>query len=247
MRRRNITYLHCRRTVTLATILTLFLFAPGRVVASAPDIAALCDDAAFTAAQAEDVPYDILRAITRTETGRTVDGVFRPWPWAANAAGQGDWFDSAEAALRHVEGILASGRRNVDVGCFQLNHRWHADGFTSLRVMMDPEANARYAAQFLSQLYGEFGDWDAAVAAYHSRTPAYAARYMARFRDIRAALPDATPPPNTPPGRPRITGPSPLDFSARPTLANQGLGLALQRAAPLLSNIAARPLFGDRP
>ncbi len=214
--------------------------------ASDVDIAALCDRAAFAASASEDVPYDILRAITRVETGRSVDGIFAPWPWSANAAGEGAWFDTADEALRHVEAILASGRRNVDIGCFQLNHQWHADGFASLRDMIDPERNALYAARFLQRLFAELGDWDAAVAAYHSRTPDYAERYIARYRDVRADLPDAGAPQGRA-ARPRVTGPSPLSLEARPSLLTRAGGLSSQGAAPLLGMRPALPLFGDRP
>lgn len=214
--------------------------------ATAPEIADLCDRAALAASESEDVPLDILRAVTRTETGRSLDGALSPWPWTANAGGEGAWFETREEVLRHVEAILASGRRNVDVGCFQLNHRWHADAFSTLSDMIDPAANARYAAQFLQRLYVESGSWDSAVAAYHSRTPAYANRYMARFHEVLANLPDA-PAQGTRRPREPVTGPSPLDFGARPSLLTRAGGLSTQGAAPLLSARSAQSLFGDLP
>jgi len=50
--------------------------------------AELCDAAAQRAAMSEDVPVNILRAITRVETGRRTDGHLKPWPWAVNLEGK---------------------------------------------------------------------------------------------------------------------------------------------------------------
>jgi soluble lytic murein transglycosylase-like protein len=54
--------------------------------------------------------------------------------------------------------------------------------------MFDPDANAAYAARFLSELHAELGDWSRAAGAYHSRTPSFAWKYRARFDRIRARL-----------------------------------------------------------
>ncbi|MGB3148827.1 MAG: transglycosylase SLT domain-containing protein, partial [Paracoccaceae bacterium] len=62
---------------------------------------------------------------------------------------------------------------------------WHGENFQSVAHMFDPTANATYAARFLRDLYAEKGSWEAAAGAYHSRTPAYAERYAARFVRFR--------------------------------------------------------------
>ncbi|WP_241963209.1 transglycosylase SLT domain-containing protein [Paracoccus suum] len=134
------------------------------------------------------VPADILGALTLTETGRRADGVVRPWAWSVNAEGKGTWFDAPGPALAYAEDRLAQGRRNLDIGCFQLNYRWHGAGFASVSEMFDPVQNARYAARFLRQLYDESGDWRAAAGAFHSRRPADARKYLARFDELRAGL-----------------------------------------------------------
>ncbi len=149
---------------------------------------ALCDSAAAKAARETGVPLDVMLALTRTETGRAGEAGMEPWPWAVNQAGQGYWFDSAEEAEQFVEAQLQFGDSNLDIGCFQLNHRWHGEGFSSLRAMFDPMANARYAAGFLQQKYRETGDWAQAAGAYHSGTEDLADRYVARFQDILAGL-----------------------------------------------------------
>ena len=149
----------------------------------------VCDHAAEIAARETGVPVSILRAITRTETGRTRNGAFEPWPWATNTGGEGRWFDSKSAALRFATTTVDQGTTNIDIGCFQLNYRWHGAAFSDLSRMFDPLENARYAAEFLTELRDEKGDWMRAVGAYHSRTQKHAAIYKRRFSEIHEALP----------------------------------------------------------
>lgn len=148
-----------------------------------------CQVAAQRAASRTGVPEKVLIALTLAETGRNMGGTLQPWPWSMNVGGQSRVFDTADDLLRGAESVLAQGKTNVDLGCFQLNYRWHGAEFASLDQMIDPAANALYAARFLAKLYAETGDWATAAAAYHSRTPAFAGRYRARFETIFAKLP----------------------------------------------------------
>ncbi|WBU53361.1 hypothetical protein [Paracoccus sp. SCSIO 75233] len=161
---------------------------PVRVAASGDEAAALCEWASQTAAAEAGVPADILGALTLTETGRRRDGVVRPWAWSVNAEGNGSWFDDPGAAMAFAEARVTEGRLNVDIGCFQLNYRWHGMHFASVAEMFDPLNNARYAARFISDLYQESGDWRIAAGMFHSRTPKYATRYLTRFDELRASL-----------------------------------------------------------
>lgn len=148
----------------------------------------VCDLAAQVAADATSVPLDVLRAVTRTETGRLRNGVLEPWPWTTNLEGKGQWFASRDAALSNAFEHYKAGARSFDVGCFQINYKWHHTAFSSLDAMFDPVENATYAARFLLDLHAEFGDWDSAVGAYHSRTDAFATRYLARYQRIHATM-----------------------------------------------------------
>ena len=150
--------------------------------------AAVCEWAAMTAATEAGIPADIMGALTLTETGRRRDGIVRPWAWSVNAEGAGSWFDDPAEALAFAEDRIAAGRLNLDIGCFQLNYRWHGENFSSVVTMFDPLENARYAARFMRELHTEFGDWRLAAGAFHSRTPVHATRYLARFDQLRAGL-----------------------------------------------------------
>lgn len=148
------------------------------------DPAGLCLDAARYAASRTGVPYDVLLAITTVETGRNN----QPWPWTVNFGGDGHWFDSSAEAEASVADAIYQGVTNVDLGCFQLNYRWHSDGFPSIADMLDPDQNAAYAAEFLAEHYAQTGDWALAAAAYHSATPEYATVYKAKFEAAYAGL-----------------------------------------------------------
>ena len=136
-----------------------------------PDPSDLCERAIVDGARRGGVPPEVLHAVALTETGRHRDGRLRAWPWAINREGKGYWFDTRAEALAFAEASLAQGRTSFDVGCVQINYRWHGHAFPSLDAMFDPEWTATYAAQFLRTLYEERGSWSAAAGAYHSLTP----------------------------------------------------------------------------
>jgi hypothetical protein len=174
-------------TLSLAVSLCAVLLAAA--VPAREDAASLCLDAASDAAAATGVPYDVLLAISKVETGRSN----RPWPWTVNFGGEGKWFDTAAEAEASVADALARGATNVDLGCFQLNYRWHANGFASVADMLDPEQNATYAAKFLAKHFARSGDWALAAAAYHSATPEYAAAYQKKFELAYAGVDGSAP------------------------------------------------------
>lgn len=149
---------------------------------------ATCDQASLVAASRWDVPLTILKAIARTESGTTQDGTFAPWPWSVNIEGRGKYLSSKQNAERFVRAALNNGYTNIDIGCFQINYRWHGENFSSVNAMLDPVQNAHYAAEFLSSLHQEFGNWESAAGAYHSRNKRLSEGYLRRFRLLLASL-----------------------------------------------------------
>ncbi len=172
----------------LLYLLALILAAEPGYAMPNPRFGGVCDQAARRAALSEDVPLDVLQAISRVETGRARDGRLEPWPWTVNVEGQGYWFTSEVEAKSYVFDIFKAGKRSFDVGCFQINYRWHGQEFRSIDAMFDPDENAIYAARFLNELYAELGSWSAAAGAYHSRTPSLAEAYRGRFETALAQL-----------------------------------------------------------
>lgn len=226
---------------SLGVLLIAWCLANSTIAGAVPSrVAALCDEAALLASTESGVPVDVLRSISLTETGRKRDGHFRPWPWTVNMEGMGKWFDTYAEAQAYVDRHFGRGARSFDVGCFQINYRWHGDAFASLEEMFDPQANARYAARFLGELHDEFGDWSRAAGAFHSRTPALARKYAARFDRIRARLPDA--PVNAYPEETvTLAVASPTDLSAAPPRLNRYPLLVAGGAPSGLASLVPRP------
>jgi hypothetical protein len=133
----------------------------------------ICRVAVAAAERANAIPAHLLAAISRVETGRhdPSTGDLQPWPWTANAEGQGAFYDTKAQAVAAVRDLQAHGVRSIDVGCGQVNLMHHPNAFPSLEVAFDPQANAAYAGKFLKELFDQTGDWTRAVGMYHSATP----------------------------------------------------------------------------
>jgi transposase-like protein len=178
------TFLVIRFVVLIVTGLIVSVY-PLR---AAQDLSLICDQAAAYAARETGVPLSVLQAISLNETGRKRGGIMRPWPWTVNMEGKGVWFDTEDEARAFVYQNYKRGARSFDVGCFQINYKWHGQAFASIEEMFEPRPNALYAAKFLLELYREKGNWSGAAGAYHSRTPKYAEKYEARFNRFRNGL-----------------------------------------------------------
>lgn len=170
----------------------LLLLSPTFSFAQESSESAYCNGAAVQAATDALMPPDVLLALTLVETGRSRDGSFTPWPWTVNMEGKGYWFDTRAEAVTFVTESYAAGARSFDVGCFQINHKWHGEAFTSFDQMFEPLDNAAYAAKFMTDLFNEGGSWSWAAGAYHSRTVSLASKYRTRFDRIVANLPSSS-------------------------------------------------------
>jgi hypothetical protein len=141
--------------------------------------AAICLRAILEAQERHGIPNNLLLGIGLQEAGTRRDGTLTVWPWAVNAAGEGRLFESAQAAMDWVRLRQAAGVGSIDVGCMQINLRWHPEAFQSLEEGFTPALNADYAARFLRDLYEQTGDWRVAAGSYHSFTPELRDIYLA--------------------------------------------------------------------
>lgn len=241
-----------RRLPALLSVLLALLGCLPALARTAPETAAeayaaICEQAALQAAAESGVPPDILTALTLTETGRRLGGRIRPWAWSINAEGAGTWHDDPQSALDFAEQRLRQGRRNMDLGCFQINYRWHGHHFGSVAEMLDPLANARYAARFVRELHAETGDWRAAAGAFHSRTPQHASKYLARFDQLRATVRQQGFTPPQPEQRLARLAPVAAVEPPRPRrIWDMPRGIA-QRAGPQTAAEARGGMVGDDP
>ncbi len=110
------------------------------------------------------VPLDILYSVGLTETGHR--GVLGPYE--LNVDGRSVHSDTLGEALAAYQAADRAGANFIDIGCMQINHRFHATHFRSLTEMFDPERNVRYGAELLRTLRAEEGSWTKAVARYNA-------------------------------------------------------------------------------
>ena len=141
----------------LAAIFTFSVCAPAMAEQA-------CEREMVRAAQVHGIPLGVLYAVGLTETGRG-DSLR---PYALNIDGQSVYDIGKPEALRRFYAARAAGAKLIDVGCMQINHRYHGRHFSSVEDMLDPSKNVDYAARFLQQLRAREGSWTRAVARYHA-------------------------------------------------------------------------------
>ena len=146
------------RTAFLSAALaaaSLSLTAPAGNASESPDRvpldATLCLEATAAAEALSGVPKDLLHAIFLSWSGvhREAAGARVAWPWTINVEGEGRYFDTKQAAVDGVRALIRSGVYSIDIGCMQLNYRWHGENFRSVEHILEPERNISYAARFL--------------------------------------------------------------------------------------------------
>lgn len=116
------------------------------------------------------VPFNVLYGIASVESN------FKPW--ALNVSGKSIFLKNREQTVQKVSRLLKDGKRSFDVGCMQMNVKWHHQRFKTVGQLVDPNHNVYQAARFLIELYREKKSWPKAVAAYHSRTPSKGKKYL---------------------------------------------------------------------
>ena len=124
----------------------------------------VCEREMARAAGKHGVPLGVLYSVGLAETGRG-DSMR---PYALNVEGRAHYPLSKQEALREFAVAQRGGARLIDVGCMQINHRFHSKNFASVGEMLEPSKNVEYAALFLNQLKAREGSWTKAVARYHA-------------------------------------------------------------------------------
>ncbi|MDO4162574.1 MAG: transglycosylase SLT domain-containing protein [Pseudomonadota bacterium] len=155
---------------------------------------ALCSAAAKKAGDEYGVNFDLLQTISAVESGRwdNLQNRYVAWPWTVNVQGKGYYFASREDAVRAVKDFQARGIESIDVGCMQINLKYHGEAFSSIDEAIDPITNVKYSAKFLRSLYHRHGEnWKKAAKRYHSSNPekgeAYTKRLETRFEKYKVA------------------------------------------------------------
>ena len=115
------------------------------------------------------IPDNLLVSVALTESGRKIKNrEFISWPWTINRRGKGKFFDNKSSAVNYVKKYVKNGKKNIDLGCMQVNYMYHPNAFKSFNDAFDPDKNVEWAAKMLNSLHTKFGSWKVAVGYYHS-------------------------------------------------------------------------------
>jgi len=127
------------------------------------------------------IPHGLLQAISLAESGRWFEGAdaahresggaIIAWPWTVTTGGKGYFLPNRVDAVAFVQSLQADGVQNIDVGCMQINLKYHPDAFASIEQAFNAHANAAYAADFLKARHTVSNSWLTAAGDYHSTTP----------------------------------------------------------------------------
>lgn len=130
----------------------------------------VCEKIILTTEKQLNIPKYLLLSIALTESGRSIDGEFLPWPWSINTRGKGRFFDTKEELVSYAQNNLKKRIRNFDVGCMQINYYYHGKKFNNLDEMANPKINIIWAGRFLINLHKKHKSWKEAISRYHSNT-----------------------------------------------------------------------------
>jgi len=135
------------------------------------------------------IPKNLLVSIALTESGKRIsNGEFVSWPWTINIKGKGKFFQNKREAVNFVLEYTTKGKRNIDLGCMQVNYMYHPKAFESFQDAFDPDKNVEWAAKMLKNLYSKFGSWRIATGYYHSYRNTTRKKYSAKVYNTLAKI-----------------------------------------------------------
>lgn len=136
------------------------------------------------------LPLDTLHAIALKESGKyhNKHQINVIWPWAVRFAGKPYYFSSKKEAVTFVKQQLKAGNNNIDVGCMQINLKYHPNTFASIEQALEPRYNIEAAAMILSKKFAGLQSWELAIAHYHSARKERGRRYFYDVHKIASNL-----------------------------------------------------------
>ena len=137
-----------------------------------------------------DIPKGLLLGIGKAEAIRKINNKYIIWPWTINHAGKSMFFDTKKQMRNYVFKNLKRNDFNIDVGCMQINIKWHKNNFKKIVDMFEVGPNISYAASFLLQLKNKHGSWDKAIKHYHSSNPKKNIPYLIKVKSFWKKLDD---------------------------------------------------------
>ena len=144
----------------------------------------LCENTIESIELQTDIPKGLLLGIGKTEAIRKINNKYIIWPWTINHAGKSLFFDTKKQMTNYVFKNLKRNDFNIDVGCMQINIKWHKYNFKKITDMFEVNPNISYAASFLKQLKNKHGSWDKAIKHYHSSDPKKNNPYLMKVKSF---------------------------------------------------------------
>jgi soluble lytic murein transglycosylase-like protein len=146
----------------------------------------ICEAEMIRSSRENAVPLPVLYAVALTETGQRGE----LHAYAMNIHGRPAFNATLQEAMATFQRARAKGETLVDIGCMQINYKYHGKQFASVEEMFEPSRNVSYAARFLKDLYKKEGNWTATVARYHAgpgNAPAQKSYVCAVIRNMVAS------------------------------------------------------------
>ena len=144
----------------------------------------LCENTIESVELQTDIPKGLLLGIGKAEAIRKINNKYIIWPWTINHAGKSLFFDTKKQMSNYVFKTLKRNDFNIDVGCMQINIKWHKNNFKKISDMFEVNPNISYAASFLKQLKNKHGSWDKAIKHYHSSDPKKNNPYLIKVKSF---------------------------------------------------------------
>ena len=137
------------------------------------------------------IPVGLLTAIGKTESGRISENKnIIIWPWTVNINKKSLFFDTRSQMEKFINNEIQRKNFNLDVGCMQINLKWHKNKFKNILNIVDPMVNVSYATSFLYELEKKHGSWDKAIKYYHSSKPEKNTKYYAKVLSFWKSIND---------------------------------------------------------
>lgn len=147
------------------------------------DEAFICMEATTQAEEKYQIQKHLLTSISTIETGQWNEKMQQKmaWPWTINVKGKGYYYKTKDEAIAAANEFRKRGINSFDVGCMQINMKFHGNKFSGLEEAFDPTANVEYAARYLNSLYSRRQNWMQAATDYHSKRPSKARIYKKKL------------------------------------------------------------------
>ena len=149
----------------------------------APENYELCQIAISEVEQTHNIKENLLTTISSVESGRYIKSIGKrqSWPWTIHALGKGYYYQTKQEAITAVKQLQQQGVTNIDVGCMQINLKYHGKAFKNLEEAFDPKKNVSYSASFLQKLNQKNNNWQKTAMQYHSKNHTRGLNYKNRL------------------------------------------------------------------